>query len=165
MPATTGSPASGTSAGTSSTDRIERQIRLSSPRSRVWRALTDAREFGKWFGVDFHDEFKPGATVRGRLTIKNYDHLTMDFIVDRIEPERYFSFRWHPYAIDPNEDYSKEPMTLVAFTLESADGGTLLTVVESGFDRIPASRRIKAFEMNTKGWEGQLKNIEKYLAG
>jgi uncharacterized protein YndB with AHSA1/START domain len=157
MPATTSST-------TTSTDRIERQVRLNGPRSRVWRALTDAREFGSWFGIDLHGPFAPGATVRGRLTIKGYDHLTLELVVEAMEPERLFSFRWHPYAIDPEVDYSKEPRTLVAFTLEPVDGGTLLTVVESGFDKIPASRRVKAFEMNSAGWDGQMKKIQTYLA-
>lgn len=161
MSATTSTTKSSTA---SSTDRIERQVQLNSPRSRVWRALTDAKEFGKWFGADFHGPFAPKTSVNGRLTIKGYDHLTFEFAIDAIEPERFFSFRWHPYAIDPNVDYSKEPQTLVAFTLEPANGGTLLKVVETGFDKIPASRRVKAFEMNTSGWEGQIKNIQKYLA-
>ncbi len=162
MPATTSSTST-VSGSTSSTDRIERQIQLSSSQSRVWRALTDSKEFGRWFGMEVNEPFKPGATVRARLTGKGYEHLTLDLVVDRVEPERFFSFRWHPYAIDPNVDYSNEPMTLITFTLEPVNGGTLLKVVESGFDKIPASRRMKAFEMNGKGWEGQMKNIEKYL--
>ena len=153
-----------TSTSTSTPDRIERQIQLSSPRSRVWRALTDSKEFGQWFGVDLTAPFSPGAKVTGRITSKGYEHLTFDLVVDKIEPERLFSFRWHPYGIDPNVDYSKEPMTLIVFTLEPVNGGTLLKVVESGFDKIPASRRAKAFEMDSSGWTGQMKNIEKYLA-
>jgi uncharacterized protein YndB with AHSA1/START domain len=147
-----------------STDRIEKQIRLSSPRSRVWRALTDTREFGTWFGVDLQGAFAAGAAIHGKLTVKGYERVTLDMIVEAMEPERFFSFRWRPYAIDPDVDYSKEPRTLVAFTLEQVDGGTELTVVESGFDGIPASRRVKAFEMNSKGWASQLVNIQKYLA-
>jgi uncharacterized protein YndB with AHSA1/START domain len=147
-----------------STDRIEQQIQLNNPRSRVWRALTDTRQFSSWFGVDLQGAFTPGATISGQLTIKGYEHVTLDVIVEAMDPERFFSFRWHPYAIEPGVDYSKEPRTLVAFTLEQVDGGTVLTVVESGFDKIPASRRIKAFEMNSKGWAGQMKNIQKYLA-
>ena len=152
------------SSTTSTTDRIERQVQLNSPRARVWRTLTDSKEFGQWFGVDLTAPFTPGATVTGRITSKGYEHLTFDLVVDTIEPERLFSFRWHPYGIDPNVDYSKEPMTLIVFTLEPANGGTLLKVVESGFDKIPASRRAKAFEMDASGWTGQMKNIEKYLA-
>lgn len=147
-----------------STDRIEKQVQLPSPRSRVWRALTESRQFGEWFGVKFTDPFAAGAAITGTLTIKGYEHLPFTFVIDAIEPETRFSFRWHPYALDPNVDYSKEPMTLVEFTLEAADGGTLLRVVESGFDKIPASRRVKAFEMNSGGWASQVKNIAKYLA-
>jgi uncharacterized protein YndB with AHSA1/START domain len=150
---------------TSSTtsDRIEKQIQLDSPRSRVWRALTDTRQFGAWFGVDLQGTFAPGAPTRGKMTPKGYEHVTFEVIVEKMEPERLFSFRWRPYAIDPNVDYSKEPRTLVTFTLEPVDGGTVLTVVESGFDGIPAERRAKAFEMDSKGWEGQMKNIKKFL--
>jgi uncharacterized protein YndB with AHSA1/START domain len=149
---------------TKSTDRIEKQIQLDSPRSRVWRALTDAGEFGKWFGVDLQGAFAAGATVRGKITSKGYEHVTFEALVERLDPEHFFSFRWHPYAIDPGVDYSKEPRTLVAFTLEPVDGGTLLTVVESGFDAIPASRRVKAFEMDSSGWASQMQNIRKHLA-
>jgi uncharacterized protein YndB with AHSA1/START domain len=147
-----------------STDRIEKQITLNNPRSRVWRALTDAKQFGSWFGVDLQGAFVPGATIRGQITSKGYEHLYFKMVVESMEPERFFSFRWHPYAIDPNVDYSREPMTLVAFTLEEVDGGTMLSVVESGFDAIPASRRVTAFEMNSKGWTSQMANIQKYLA-
>jgi uncharacterized protein YndB with AHSA1/START domain len=151
-------------ATTTSTDRIEKQIQLSSPRSRVWRALTDAKEFGAWFGVNLAQPFTAGATVTGHMTNKGYEHVAFQIVVDAIEPERYFAFKWHPFAIEPDVDYSKEPMTLVAFTLEPVDGGTLLRVVESGFDKIPASRRAKAFEMDSKGWESQMKRIASYLA-
>jgi len=151
-------------ASTTSTDRIEKRLRLASPRSRVWRALTDAREFGSWFGVDLRGEFAAGATIRGQITTAGYEHLTFEAAVEAIEPERFFSFRWHPYAVEPGVDFSSGPTTLVAFTLEEADGATLLTVVESGFDRIPASRRSKAFEGNSTGWAIQLENIHKHLA-
>ncbi|GAC1517430.1 MAG: SRPBCC family protein [Gemmatimonadaceae bacterium] len=145
------------------TDRIEKQVRLESPRSRVWRALTDAREFGTWFGVALQGAFMAGKPIRGQITTPGYEHVPFEAIVDRIEPERFFSFRWRPYAIDPAVDYSAEPRTLVEFTLEDADGGTLLTVVESGFDGIPASRRVKAFEMNARGWAAQCVRIQNYL--
>ena len=147
-----------------STDRIEKQIKLNNPRSRVWRALTDAKQFGSWFGVDLQGAIVPGAAIRGQITSKGYEHLYFEMVVESMDPERFFSFRWHPYAIDPNVDYSREPMTLVAFILEEVDGGTVLRVVESGFDAIPASRRVTAFEMNSKGWTGQMTNIQKYLA-
>jgi uncharacterized protein YndB with AHSA1/START domain len=149
---------------TSTTDRIEKKTLLRAPRARVWRALTDAREFGQWFGVSLEGAFAPGAHVRGKITTKGYDHLTMELWVEKIEPERLFSYRWHPFAIDPNVDYSKEPTTLVQFNLAEADGGTLLTVVETGFDAVPLARRPKAFEMNTHGWEMQTKQIAQYLA-
>ncbi len=146
------------------TDRIEKKIVLRAPRSRVWRALTDANEFGTWFRVKLERGFAPGATVKGRITHPGYEHLSMEMQIDRIEPERYFSYRWHPYAVDPAVDYSKEPSTLVEFRLDEVDGGTALTIVESGFDRIPAARRDEAFRMNEGGWTEQLKNIERHVA-
>jgi uncharacterized protein YndB with AHSA1/START domain len=147
-----------------STDRIEKTIQLRAPVSRVWRALTNAREFGEWFRVKLEGPFAPGATVRGHITHPGYEHLKMEAFVERMEPERLFSFRWHPYAIDPNADYSAEPTTLVEFRLEEVAGGTRLIVVESGFDRIPAARRAEAFRMNDQGWSEQLRNIERHVA-
>ncbi len=123
-------------------DRIEKQVVLKAPRSRVWRALADAGEFGSWFGADLSGQtFAPGARVRGPITYPGYEHLVMEVVVDRVEPERLLSFRWHPNAHDPAADYSQEETTLVVFTLEEVPGGTRLTVVESGFDRIPLARR------------------------
>jgi uncharacterized protein YndB with AHSA1/START domain len=146
------------------TDRIEKKIVLRAPRARVWRALTDPTEFGTWFRVKLERAFAPGATVKGRITHPGYEHVTMEMQIDRIEPERYFSYRWHPYAVDPAVDYSKEPSTLVEFHLDEVDGGTALTVTESGFDRIPAARRDEAFRMNDGGWAEQMKNIERHVA-
>ncbi|MGJ7902681.1 SRPBCC family protein [Lysobacter sp. 1R34A] len=147
-----------------STDRIERQILLKAPRSRVWQALADAESFGQWFGVRFEGQrFVPGQTTQGYITYPGYEHLLMQVEVQRVEPERLLSFHWHPYAVDPEVDYSQEAPTLVEFTLEEADGGTLLRVVESGFDRVPASRRDEAFRMNSGGWDEQMKNIERYV--
>jgi len=145
------------------TDRIEKTVVLRAGRARVWRALTDAQEFGTWFGVKLETGFSEGATVRGRITHPGYDHLTMDLIVERIEPQRYFAFRWHPYAVDPMVDYSNEPTTLVEFRLEEADAKTTLTIVESGFDRIPLARRAEAFRMNEGGWSAQAANIERHV--
>ena len=147
-----------------STDRIEKTVTLRAPRSRVWRALTNADEFGAWFRVKLDGGFTEGATVRGRITHPGYEHVKMEVIVERIEPEHYFAYRWHPYAIDPKVDYSQEPTTLVEFRLEETAGGTVLTIVESGFDRIPLARRDEAFRMNDGGWTGQLKNIERHVA-
>ena len=145
------------------TDRIEKTVTLRAPRSRVWRALTVAEEFGEWFRVKLEGPFVEGATVRGRITHPGYEHLTMEIMVERLDPERYFAYRWHPYAIDPGVDYSKEPTTLVEFRLEDAAGGTVLTLTESGFDRIPLSRRAEAFRMNDNGWSEQLKNVERHV--
>jgi uncharacterized protein YndB with AHSA1/START domain len=146
------------------TDRIEKRIVLRAPRPRVWRALSNAQEFGSWFGVDFSGvSFAPGARVQGKITTPGYQHLTMDFVIDRMEPERLFSLRWHPYAIEPGVDYSKEPTTLVVFELQDAPEGTLLTVVESGFDQIPLHRRAEAWRMNDGGWTQQMKNIEAHV--
>jgi uncharacterized protein YndB with AHSA1/START domain len=149
---------------TSTTDRFETDIVLDAPRSRVWRALTDVKQFNQWFGVNLAGEFAPGREISGHITSRGYEHVKMTVWVETIEPERRFAFRWHPYAIQPNVDYSQEPTTLVTFTLEDVSGGTKLTVVESGFDALPESRRLPAFKSNSKGWEGQLKNIQKYLA-
>lgn len=146
------------------TDRIEKTIVLSAPRSTVWRALTTADRFGAWFGAQLKGTFEPGARVSGRITTPGYDHLTIELRVERVEPEHLMSYRWHPYAIDPNVDYSSEPTTLCEFTLEEVAAGTRLTVVESGFDRIPPLRRDEAFRMNDGGWAAQLANIERYLA-
>jgi len=149
---------------TTSTDRIEKLVNLDAPRSRVWRALTDVKQFNAWFGSALTGTFAPGAEVKGNLTFKNYEHVVMTIWIETMEPERLFSFRWHPYGIEAGVDYSAEPTTLVSFTLEDAADGTKLTIVESGFDAIPESRRAKAFSMNSSGWDGQVKNIQKFLA-
>jgi uncharacterized protein YndB with AHSA1/START domain len=149
---------------TTGTDRIEKTVVLKTPRARVWRAIADAKQFGEWFRVRLDGEFAAGATVRGSITYPGYEHITMEVVVERMEPERFFSYRWHPHAIDPKVDYSPEPMTLVEFTLEDAPGGTRLTIVESGFDRIPLSRRALAFRMNSDGWSEQLQNIERHVS-
>lgn len=149
---------------TTSTDRIEKQIQLRAPRSRVWQALTGSRAFGEWFGVKLTDPFAPGARVRGAITHPGYEHVTFEITIERMEPERLFSWRWHPHAIDPGTDYSAEPTTLVAFELAEVAGGTLLTVVESGFDGIPLARRLEAYRSNEGGWESQMKSIEKYVS-
>jgi len=148
----------------SQTDRIEKQVRLRAPCARVWRALTDAREFGAWFRVNLEGPFVEGATVGGRMTYPGYEHVRMEVLVERIEPERSFAYRWHPAAIDPKVDYSSEPTTLVEFRLEEAGGETLLTIVESGFDRLPAARRSEAFHMNDQGWAIQATNLERHVA-
>ena len=145
-------------------DRIEKQILLRAPRSRVWRALADRKEFGDWFGVNFPPgRFKAGDEVSGNITYPGYEHLTMTVVVENVEPERLLSYRWHPNAIKPETDYSKEPMTLVEFTLSDARGGTLLKVVETGFDRIPAARRDEAWRSNDGGWTEQRKRIERHV--
>ena len=149
---------------TKNTDRIEEKILLRVPRARVWRALTDAEEFGAWFGVKLAGAFAPGAVVKGKITEKEYEGLPFELVVDRIEPRRLFSWRWHPYAVDPDVDYSAEPTTLVVCELEEVVGGTVLTLVESGFDRIPATRRAEAYRMHEEGWAAQMKSIERYLA-
>jgi uncharacterized protein YndB with AHSA1/START domain len=147
-----------------STDRIEKSVILRAPRTRVWNAIADSAQFGEWFGVRLAAPFVEGATLRGQILDPAYDAVPMEMTIERIEPERYFSYRWHPYAHDPAVDYSQEPSTLVEFTLADAAGGTLLTVVESGFDRLPPARRAEAFRMNEEGWAAQLGHIERYLA-
>lgn len=144
------------------TDRIEKQIVLKASPARVWRALSNAREFGAWFGAEFEDDFAPGKEARGKVTYQG-KQLTMTFVVERMEPERLLAFRWHPYAIDPTVDYSGEPTTLVELVLTPVPEGTRLTVTESGFDRIPIARRARAFEMNTHGWAQQMENIARHV--
>jgi uncharacterized protein YndB with AHSA1/START domain len=146
------------------TDRIEKEIVLRAPRSRVWRALADAEQFGAWFGIKLDGAFAPGTRVRGQITSPGNEYLTVEFAVERMEPESRLSYRWHPYPVDPGVDYSNEPMTLVEFHLEEVAGGTQLTVVESGFDRIPPARRVEAFRMNDAGWAAQLENLARYVA-
>jgi uncharacterized protein YndB with AHSA1/START domain len=146
------------------TDRIERQIEIKATVSRVWRALTDHREFGEWFRVKLDGPFVPGQASRGQITHPGYEHVRWEAVVQAIEPERLFSFTWHPYAVDPNMDYSNEAPTLVEFRLEETARGTLLRVTESGFDKIPSHRRAEALRMNEGGWEEQMKNIDSYVA-
>lgn len=147
------------------TDRIEKQILLRASKSRVWRALTDADEFGAWFRVKLEGRFAVGQRIRGKITYPGYEHLTMDVTVERMDEEKLFSFRWHPDALDPKVDYSKEPTTLIEFRLEEAEGGTRLTVSESGFDQLPPERRETAFRDNEKGWSIQMENIKRHVAG
>ena len=144
-------------------DRIEKRIELKAPIARVWRALTDYREFGEWFRVKLDGPFVPGKVARGQITHPGYEHVTWQATVQKMEPERLFSFTWRPYAIDPNVDYSHEEPTLVEFKLEPTPGGTLLLLTESGFDKIPSLRRDEAFRMNDRGWTAQMLNIERHI--
>ena len=146
-----------------STDRIEKQIEIAAPVSRVWRALTDYREFGAWFRVNLEAPFTVGEEARGMITWPGYEHLPWRAVIQQIDPEQYFAFTWHPYAIDPNVDYRSEPPTLVEFRLEAREGGTVLFLTESGFDAIPQGRRFEAFRMNERGWTEQMKNIERHV--
>jgi uncharacterized protein YndB with AHSA1/START domain len=151
----------------SDTDRIERTVLIEAPRERVWRALSDAAEFGVWFGVDLAGQaFVAGRRTAGRITHPGYEHLRFEVAVERVEPPRLLAFRWHPYAVEPGVDYAAEEPTLVTFTLEDAPGRTTrLTVVESGFDKVPPARREEAFRMNSQGWEAQMGNIVRHVAG
>ncbi len=153
-------------AASSTTDRIEKHVTLNAPRSRVWRAIADAQEFGQWFQMKIDGAFKPGVTLQGQLTVPGYEHVTLEIRVEQMKPETLFSYRWHPGAVDPKVDYSAERMTLVEFHLADAkgsEGGTELTIIESGFDALPADRRVEAFRMNDGGWNGQIRNIQKYV--
>jgi len=151
----------------SDSNSIERSIVINAPRDRVWRALSNAEEFGTWFGVNLAGQtFAPGQRLRGRITGCGHEDAWFDVVVERIEPQDLFSYRWHPYAVDPSADYSKEQPTLVTFTLKDAPGnGTLLTVVESGFDKVPPERRLEAYRMNNRGWDAQLNNIVQHVSG
>jgi len=158
------------------TDRIEKRVMLAAPRERVWRAISEAQRFGFWFGMEFDGDFTPGTRITGRIVPTQVDPdiarkqeafrgKPFELFVERVEPMTVFSFRWHPYAVDEGTDYSAEPTTLVTFELEDAPGGsTLLTITESGFDRVPLRRRAEAFRSNSEGWAHQARMIEKYLA-
>jgi uncharacterized protein YndB with AHSA1/START domain len=157
-----------------SNDRIEKRILLHAPRKRVWRALTDSTEFGTWFGMKFDGRFAPGARMRGVVVPtqanaevakaqKEHEGLPVEIFIEQMEPERLFSFRWHPFAIERGVDYSAEPTTLVVFSLEEVADGVMLTVTESGFDQIPLARRAKAFTANEGGWSVMVKVLEGYL--
>jgi uncharacterized protein YndB with AHSA1/START domain len=145
------------------TNEIRKQIVLRAPRSKVWRALTDHEQFGAWFKVRLDGPFVPGEHTRGNITSKGYEHVRMDVLVDKIEPEHHFAFWWHPAAIEPGRDYESEPRTLVEFRLDEVEGGTQLIVIESGFDLVPAGRRDEAFRMNEGGWQAQLGNIQRHV--
>jgi uncharacterized protein YndB with AHSA1/START domain len=144
-------------------DRIEKEIEIKAPVARVWRALTDHREFGEWFRVALDGPFAAGEVSTGHMTWPGYEHIKWAAVVQKIQPQTLFSFTWHPYAIDPKIDYSVETPTLVEFTLEETAAGTLLRVVESGFDKVPSHRRAEAFLRNDGGWTQQIKNIEAYV--
>ena len=149
-----------------STDRIEKEIVIRAPRERVWRALTEGREFGAWFGARVGEgTFAPGARVRGAITHPGYEHVNLDLEIERVEEGRLLSWRWHPGAVEPGRDYSGEPRTLVVFELRDVPEGTRLTVVESGFDAIPAERRAEAWRGNDAGWAAQVKNIDRHVSG
>jgi uncharacterized protein YndB with AHSA1/START domain len=145
-----------------STDRIQKTTVLRAPQSRVWRALTDATQMAAWFGITFSEPFEVGRPTQGQLTIRG-ERVTLDMIIERMDPEEYFAYRWHPGAIDPKTDYSAEPMTLVEFRLKSVAEGTELTVIESGFDRIPVHRRAEAYRMNDGGWNSQIENLRRHV--
>lgn len=151
-----------------SADRIEKRIELKAPVSRVWRALTDYHEFGEWFRVKIDGPFVAGQVSRGHMTYPGYEHVRWEAVVQKIEPERLFSFTWpHPKSFDKTDcppDYSNEPRTLVEFRLEKTATGTLLTVTESGFDKLPADRRLDAFRRNDGGWTQQMKNIDAHVS-
>jgi uncharacterized protein YndB with AHSA1/START domain len=145
------------------TDRIEKTIVLRAPRSRVWSALSQADQFGAWFGMALEGTFAPGARLTGRLTSHGHERLTLEIVVERVEPEHLLSYRWHPSPVESGVDYAAEPMTLVEFHLTEVADGTQLTVIESGFDRLPPARRVTAFRMNNQGWAKQLTHIAEYV--
>ncbi len=154
------------------TDRIEKTVVLRAPRARVWRAISDAQELGAWFGMSLEGPFVQGAWVKGTIAATRVDPevarlqepyvgMACDLLIERIEPERLFSFRWHPGAAP--DAGPEAPTTLVTFELEDAAEGTRLTITESGFDGLPLERRAKAFAENEGGWTMQLSLIAKYL--
>jgi uncharacterized protein YndB with AHSA1/START domain len=146
-----------------SADRIEKRIVLRAPRSRVWQALSNPDEFGRWFGARLVGDFAPGARVAGQMTIPGHEHVTFELVVEKVEPEAMLAYRWHPHPADPDLERASEPMTLVEFRLVEVADGTELTVIESGFDRIPLARRAKAFRRNDEGWAEQIQNLYRYV--
>jgi uncharacterized protein YndB with AHSA1/START domain len=150
----------------SDTDRIERSTLINAPRARVWELLSNAEQFGTWFGANLKGQaFVPGQRARGNITYPGYEHIMFDVLVERVDPQQLLAYRWHPYAVDPAVDYTQEEPTLVTFTLADApDNATLLKVVESGFDKVPPHRRLEAFRMNSGGWEAQMENIRRHAA-
>ena len=157
-----------------STDRIEKKILLKAPLDRVWRAISDSKEFGTWFGMKVDGPFTPGAVMRGVIVPtqvnaevaaaqKQYEGKKIEITIEQMEPERLLSFRWHPHAVEPGVDYSSEPTTLIVFALEQMPDGVLLTVTESGFDQIPLARRAQAFQANDRGWGMVVKLVGDYL--
>lgn len=145
-------------------DRIEKTVELKAPAARVWRAVTDHREFGEWFRVELEGTFVVGGVSRGRVTYPGYEHLKWEATVQTMEPERLFAFRWCPLAVDPDVDLSNDPTTLVEFRLEPSSDGTRLVISESGFNSLPEDhRRAEAFERNSRGWEEQTKNITRHV--
>jgi uncharacterized protein YndB with AHSA1/START domain len=145
-------------------NKIEKRIELSASVSKVWKALTDYREFGQWFRVKLEGPFVVGETARGHITYPGYEHLKWAVVVQKMEPEKLFSFTWHPYAVDPKMDYSKEMPTLVEFKLTRTETGTLLVLTETGFNHVPAGRRDEAYRRNDGGWTTQMENIETYVS-
>lgn len=146
----------------SKTDAIHKQLVLKAPPSRVWQAISNAEQFGAWFGATLHGEIVAGRALACTLPYQGKE-LQMTLLIDRLEPERVVAFRWHPFAIDPSVDYAQEPTTLVELVIAPAPEGTLLTVTETGFDALPEARRARAFEMNSGGWAHQLENIARYV--
>jgi uncharacterized protein YndB with AHSA1/START domain len=145
-------------------DRIEKEIFLRAPIDRVWRAVATVEDFNAWFGVKLTGEFRPGAHMEGAITYPGYEHVTMRMVIERVEPPRLLAWAWHPGAVDPSVDYTPEPKTHVVFELAEADGGTRLTVVESGFNQLPEARRHEAYRLNDGGWAAQLQNIERHVS-
>lgn len=146
------------------TDSIERSVIVAAPPERVWLALSDAAAFGAWFGVDLAGQrFAPGERARGRFTLPGAEHAWFDVVVERVDAPRCLAFRWHPYPLDPAIDYGAEEPTLVTFSLEAVPGGTRVTVVESGFDRVAPLRRLEAFRMNERGWDHQLERLTRHV--
>jgi uncharacterized protein YndB with AHSA1/START domain len=146
-----------------STDRIEKQVVIKAPRARVWDALADTAKFGEWFGVELPGEFVSGARLSGRIKHEEYKGVPFEITVERVEPEHVLSWRWHPNSVERDRDYGAEPTTLVAFELRDVQDGTLLIVVESGFDAIPLERRAAAYRGNDEGWAIQVQAIERYV--
>ena len=149
----------------SSTNEIRKHLHIKAPQARVWLAISDSGQFGAWFHVRLESPFVVGQPTSGQITYPGWEHVRFTLVTEAIEPQTRFAWRWHPYAVDMDKDYSAEPTTLVEFLLQPRDGGTLVTVVESGFHRLPPGRIEEAFRMNERGWAEQLDNIQAHVAG
>ena len=146
-------------------DRIEKVVDLKAPVSRVWRALTDHEEFGKWFRVRLDGPFEVGVTTTGNITYPGHEHMKWESVTEQMEPERLFVFSWPPSAVDPETSYGEDAKVIVEFRLQPIESGTRLTITETGFLQFPESKRLEVLRSNQEGWDIQAKNVAAHVSG